>query len=61
MNLNVELIFTAANEVYEGCFYTCLSIHRGIPIGYYGIRETSGWYASYWNAFLLHLEMQLFI
>ena len=22
------------------------------PIGYYGIPSTSGWYASYWNAFL---------
>ena len=24
-------------------------------IGYYGIRSTSGRYASYWNAFLLHM------
>ena len=23
-----------------------------LPIGYYGIRSTSGWYAYYWNAFL---------
>ena len=33
------------------------------PIGYYGIRSTSGRYASYWNAFLLKIKnhfLQLF-
>ena len=27
--------------------------------GYYGIRSTSGWYASYWNAYLLILKFDL--
>ena len=26
------------------------------PIGYYGIKSTSGQYASYWNAFLLRMD-----
>ena len=28
------------------------------PIRYYGIRSTSGWYASYWNAFLCLFILQ---
>ena len=28
-------------------------------MGYYGIRSTSGRYASYWNAFLLSLKFDL--
>ena len=39
------------------CIQTEGSASRGIaqtpPIGYYGIWSTRGWYASYWNAFLL--------
>ena len=36
---------------------TCIGGGDGVgetspPIGYYGIPSTSGWYASYWNAFL---------
>ena len=27
------------------------------PIGYYRIRSTNGWYASYWNAFLFNLYL----
>ena len=27
------------------------------PIGYYGVRSTSGWYVSYWNAFLFILNL----
>ena len=31
-------------------------------IGYYGIRSTSGWYASYWNAFLyLSVKLNWFV
>ena len=26
------------------------------PPGYYGIRSTSGWYASFWNEYLFHFE-----
>ena len=49
----------------------CHSVHRGglhpgrgiwqtpPPIAYYGIRSTSGRYASYWNAFLFSVCFQL--
>ena len=33
------------------------SLGRPKPPGYYGIRSTSGRYASYWNAFLLYLYL----
>ena len=38
-----------------GVLYPGVSAFRGVgqtPSGYYGIRSTSLWYASYWNAFL---------
>ena len=52
------------------CFHRCLSVHRGEYLGRYppgqvhppatvhaGIRSTSGWYASHWNAFLLNINI----
>ena len=37
----------------SGCEGICIQgrLGRPPPIGYYGIRQTSGRYASYWNAF----------
>ena len=35
-----------------GCWGVCV-VTRGACIGYDDIRSMSGWYASYWNAFLL--------
>ena len=32
---------------------------RSLPMGYYGIQSTSGWYASYCNAFLWSLKFVL--
>ena len=38
------------------------SASRGVgqtPLGYYGMQSMSGWYASYWNAFLFLVSVYL--
>ena len=40
----------------HGCQGACV-VARGLCIGYDEIRSMSGWYASYWNAFLLEITL----
>ena len=63
----VDLFTARKRSLRRLCFHMCFSVHGwegdgglqpgGVgqtypfPIGYYGIRSTSGLYASYWNAF----------
>ena len=63
------VITACKRSLGQGNIFTpvCYSVHRGEYLGRYPrdqvhppssacweIRATSGWYASYWNAFLLH-------
>ena len=63
------LMFTARKRsLGQGNVFisVCDSVHGGVdtpplvdtpnPLGYYGIRSTSGRYASYWNAYLFILS-----
>ena len=72
--LRFHKLLPPANEVCKGYVFTPDwhsvrrrgSAYRGSacrpppPIGRYGIRSTSGRYASYWNAFLFLLTLEHF-
>ena len=48
------ILFTRGDGLHleRGAVYIQGGVGRPPPIGYYGIRSTSGRYASYWNVFL---------
>ena len=51
-------VSASRGSVSRGVYIHLRGLHPGgldrhlLPIGCYGTQSTSGWYASYWNAFL---------